>query len=216
MADTNTYQSFTNIKKYTTQEHFDAINKSDIPIGTEYNIVGLIEEEDLSTALRTKINSGGSGVTSLNGQTGAITLKTVFGNNLLGSGDVSMPSATASVIGGISLTSSFAAASNKFGIVKLGSDTVIGTGNKIYPIQLNSSGQMFVSVPWTDTNTTYSAGNGISISSDKAISLKYATTSEVGGFVAGTYTGENDSKTTALVVAPNGLLDISIDCGTWA
>jgi hypothetical protein len=33
-----------------------------------------------------------------------------------------------------------------------------------YPVEVSSE-QMFVTVPWTDTNTTYSAGNGISLSS---------------------------------------------------
>lgn len=52
------------------------------------------------------------------------------------------------------------------GIVKLGSDTTqstaansaTGTGvvNRVYPIQKNSSDQLVVNVPWTDTNTTYS------------------------------------------------------------
>lgn len=87
---------------------------------------------------------------------------------------------------------------------------------RLYPVELDSTGVLSVTVPWINTNTTYSAGDGISISNTNVISVKYATTTKVGGFVAGTYTGENDSKTTALVIAPNGLLDISIDCGTWA
>lgn len=90
------------------------------------------------------------------------------------------------------------------------------TASRLYAVEVDKDGYLSVTVPWTDTNTTYSAGKGISISDAKVISVKYATTSEVGGFTAGTYTGENDSKTTALVMSPNGLLDISIDCGTWA
>ena len=42
---------------------------------------------------------------------------------------------------------------------------------KNYPVELNSSGQMFVNVPWTDTNTTYSvatqSANGLMSSTDK-------------------------------------------------
>lgn len=90
------------------------------------------------------------------------------------------------------------------------------TTGRLYAVEVDKDGYLSVTVPWTDTNTTYSAGDGISISNTNVISVKYATTAEVGGFVAGTYTGENDSKTTALVMAPSGLLDISIDCGTWA
>lgn len=86
------------------------------------------------------------------------------------------------------------------------------TVNRLYSVELDKDGYLSVTVPWIN----YSAGNGISISNTNEISVKYATTTEVGGFIAGTYTGENDSKTTALVMAPSGLLDISIDCGTWA
>lgn len=90
------------------------------------------------------------------------------------------------------------------------------TAGRLYAVEVDKDGYLSVTVPWTDNNTTYTAGDGISISNTHVISVKYATTTEVGGFIAGTYTGENDSKTTALVMAPNGLLDISIDCGTWA
>ena len=90
------------------------------------------------------------------------------------------------------------------------------TAGRLYAVEVDKDGYLSVTVPWTDNNTTYTAGDGISISNTHVISVKYATTNEVGGFIAGTYTGENDSKTTALVMAPNGLLDISIDCGTWA
>lgn len=63
MADTNTYTSKQNIKKYTTQAKFDAIDKSDVPIGTEYNIVGPITESDLDSDLQAKINLTGGGPT---------------------------------------------------------------------------------------------------------------------------------------------------------
>ena len=62
MADTNTYTSKQNIKKYTTQAKFDAMNKSDIPVGTEYNIVGVVEESDLSAELQTKVNVVGHSI----------------------------------------------------------------------------------------------------------------------------------------------------------
>ena len=63
MADNNTYTSKQNIKKYTTQAKFDAIDKSDVPVGTEYNIVGSITESDLDSDLQAKINSTGGGPT---------------------------------------------------------------------------------------------------------------------------------------------------------
>lgn len=64
MADTNTYISKQNIKKYTTQAKFDAIDKSDVPIGTEYNIVGSITESDLDSDLQAKVNLTGDGLTT--------------------------------------------------------------------------------------------------------------------------------------------------------
>ena len=65
MADNNNYTSKQNVKKYTTQAKFDAMDKSDVPVGTEYNIVGEIEEADLSSELQTKINNLEAEVASL-------------------------------------------------------------------------------------------------------------------------------------------------------
>lgn len=64
MADTNTYTSKQNVKKYTTQAKFDAIDKSDVPVGTEYNIVGSITESDLDSDLQAKVNLTGDGLTT--------------------------------------------------------------------------------------------------------------------------------------------------------
>ena len=68
--------------------------------------------------------------------------------------------------------SSDIATSTTYGLVKLGSDTVqstaansvTSTASRTYAVQRNSSGQLVVNVPWTDNNTTYSAGTGLSLS----------------------------------------------------
>ena len=44
------------------------------------------------------------------------------------------------------------ATSDKLGLVKIG----YSTNGKNYPVSLDSGGKMYVNVPWTDTNTTYS------------------------------------------------------------
>lgn len=57
MADSNTYESRKKIEKWTTKAKFDALDKSDIPIGTEYNVVGDIEEGDMSASVQEKLNA---------------------------------------------------------------------------------------------------------------------------------------------------------------
>jgi hypothetical protein len=78
---------------------------------------------------------------------------------------------------------------------------------KNYPVEVLSE-QMFVNVPWTDANTTYSAGNGISLSS---------TTFSVaaGGGLTQTTTGlsHTDTSSQASVNNSNGTViqDITLD-----
>ena len=59
------------------------------------------------------------------------------------------------------------ATSTTLGLVKIG----YPESGKNYPVELNSSGQMFVNVPWTDTNTTYenatTSADGLMSSEDK-------------------------------------------------
>ena len=56
MADTNTYNSFQKVEKWTTKEKFNALDLQTIATGTEYNLVGAINETDLDSDLQTKIN----------------------------------------------------------------------------------------------------------------------------------------------------------------
>lgn len=68
------------------------------------------------------------------------------------------------------------ATSTTLGLVRIG----YPESNKNYPVELNSSNQMYVNVPWTDNNTTYSAGAGLSLSGT-VFSLGKATPTTLGG-----------------------------------
>ena len=68
------------------------------------------------------------------------------------------------------------ATSTTLGLVRIG----YPESGKNYPVELNSSNQMYVNVPWADNNTTYSAGAGLSLSGT-AFSLVKATPTTLGG-----------------------------------
>lgn len=68
------------------------------------------------------------------------------------------------------------ATSTTLGLVRIG----YPESGKNYPVELNSSNQMYVNVPWTDSNTTYSAGTGLSLSGT-TFSLGKATPTTLGG-----------------------------------
>lgn len=83
--------------------------------------------------------------------------------------DIYAPTARESVEYGV-------ATSTTLGLVRIG----YHESGKNYPVELNSSNQMYVNVPWTDNNTTYSAGAGLSLSGT-AFSLVKATPTTLGG-----------------------------------
>lgn len=56
MADTNTYTTLSSTRKVVSKTEFDAMDKTGIPVGTEYDIVGEIEKTDLSTELQSEID----------------------------------------------------------------------------------------------------------------------------------------------------------------
>lgn len=68
------------------------------------------------------------------------------------------------------------ATSTTLGLVRIG----YPERGRNYPVELNSSNQMYVNVPWTDSNTTYSAGTGLSLSGT-TFSLGKATPTTLGG-----------------------------------
>lgn len=68
------------------------------------------------------------------------------------------------------------ATSTTLGLVRIG----YPESGRNYPVELNSSNQMYVNVPWTNSNTTYSAGTGLSLSGT-TFSLRKATPTTLGG-----------------------------------
>ena len=75
------------------------------------------------------------------------------------------------------------ASNNNIGGIKTGYPEPTGSGRN-YPVKIEESGtnagKAYVNVPWTDNNTTYSAGIGLNLTSNQ-FKLKPASTSEIGG-----------------------------------
>lgn len=103
-----------------------------------------------------------------------------------------------------------AATSTVYGLVKIGAT---GLASKNYAVQLNSSGQMYVAVPWTDTNTTYSAATSstyglVKIGATGLASKNYAVQLNSSGqmyvAVPWTDTDTNTHYTTRLYVGASG------------
>lgn len=114
------------------------------------------------------------------------------------------------------LTSIPAATSSTYGGIQIG----YTTSGKNYAVQL-SNGKAYVNVPWTDTNTTYSAGTNISISGTTincTYTLPTASSSVLGGvkvgsnitLSSGTISLSKSNITSALGYTPANARDIPI------
>jgi hypothetical protein len=110
-----------------------------------------------STDTNTTYSVGDGGLTQKNFTS---ALKTKLDGIAASANNYSLPEATSTVRGGIELFSDTDQS--------IAANTVSATAGRTYGIQLNSAGQAVVNVPWsdtnTDTNTTYSAGSGITLS----------------------------------------------------
>lgn len=112
------------------------------------------------------------------------------------------------------LTSIPVATSSTYGGIQIG----YTTSGKNYAVQL-SNGKAYVNVPWTDTNTTYSAGTNISISGTTincTYTLPTASSSVLGGvkvgsnitLSSGTISLSKSNVTSALGYTPANTSDI--------
>ena len=113
-----------------------------------------------------------------------------------------LPAATATSLGGIELFSATAQT--------IAANAVSATASRTYGLQVNPDGQGVINVPWTDANTTYTAGSGLSLTG-----TVFANTAP--NIVQTTVSGNAGSATvlqTARTIAGvsfNGSADISLN-----
>lgn len=86
------------------------------------------------------------------------------------------------------------ATSSTLGLVKIG----YPESGKNYPVELNSSGQMYVNVPWTDTNTTYR------LATTSASGLLQQLSGSTSQYMRGDGTWATPPNTTYSLVGANG------------
>lgn len=86
------------------------------------------------------------------------------------------------------------ATSSTLGLVKIG----YPESGKNYPVELNSSGQMYVNVPWTDNNTTYG------LATTKANGLLKQLSGNTSQYMRGDGTWATPPNTTYSLVGANG------------
>ena len=164
-----------------------------------YVDVGTAVDTNTTYSIKASSVSGGAGLDLDAGGSGSGT-DTV---NFKGSGATTVTRTDANNITISSTNTTYlTATSSALGLVKIG----YTENGKNYPVEL-SSGQMYVNVPWTDTDTTYTAGNGISLSGGQfAMSGTYT-----GNFgVTGTITATQDIVAYGTVSDINQKEDISV------
>lgn len=86
------------------------------------------------------------------------------------------------------------ATSSTLGLVKIG----YSESGKNYPVELNSSGQMYVNVPWTDNNTTYG------LATTRADGLLKQLSGNTSQYMRGDGTWATPPNTTYSLVGANG------------
>lgn len=96
-----------------------------------------------------------------------------------GSRTITLKEATNSALGGIQLKAAKRTTNLSSSITTGGT-----TSSRYYGVELDTNGLAFVNVPWTDTNTTYSAGDNISISGGKISSPDVSVSSSGSGYVS--------------------------------
>lgn len=137
---------------------------------TTYNVATTSANGLMSSSDKSKLNgiqAGADAVSFSRSLSSGTKIGTISINDV--NTDIYAPAAGESVEYGV-------ATSTTLGLVRIG----YPKGGKNYPVELNSSNQMYVNVPWTDNSTTYSAGTGLSLSGT-TFSLVKATPTTLGG-----------------------------------
>jgi hypothetical protein len=131
----------------------------------------------------TTYSVGDGGLTQKNFTT---TLKSKLDGIATSANNYSLPEATATARGGIELFSNTDQS--------VSANSVSATSGRTYGIQLNSAGQAVVNVPWADTNTntTYSVGDGGLTQKNFTTTLK----SKLDGIAAGATNVTNNNQLT--------------------
>lgn len=145
------------------------------------------------STLRKQIRINGAGATTVTSDaSGNITITSTDTNTVY-----TLPTATESVLGGVKVGSNITVSSGTISLTKANVTAALGytppttnttyaqatssalglvkigyaESGKNYPVELNSSGQMYVNVPWSDTNTTYSIATASTAGLVKPISV---------------------------------------------
>ena len=137
-----------NINGYLKESDLD--NYLDTTKGGTVNGSLNVVAQDNGTALTSQ------GITQIIGEFVAKSNGTPQAKTLTLNGDGVNISGDLSVSGDINLK---AASSSKIGGVKIG----YSENNQNYPVELDNDNKMFVNVPWTDNNTTYTVGSGLNM-----------------------------------------------------
>lgn len=137
---------------------------------TTYNVATTSANGLMSSSDKSKLNGIQAGADAVSFSRSLSSGTKIGTININGTNtDIYAPTAREPVAYGV-------ATSTTLGLVRIGYPE---SGNN-YPVKLNSSNQMYVNVPWAGSNTTYSAGDGLSLSGT-VFSLRKATPTTLGG-----------------------------------
>lgn len=168
--DSSTIQVLYSKNKIYTRAYESSSWSSWTEIGAGYNVATASANGLMSSSDKSKLDGIQAGADAVSFSRSLSSGTKIGAININGvNTDIYAPAAGEPVEYGV-------ATSTTLGLVRIG----YPESGKNYPVELNSSNQMYVNVPWTDNNTTYSAGAGLSLSGT-VFSLGKATPTTLGG-----------------------------------